>query len=200
VAGVAALAGAVALGTAGCGSAAPLTLRGDPQGYLVTLDQLPSPDFTVFQAPEAVGAGWLGQETAVSLEHDGFQSAFQVEYYREVPLDTSNGPITVTAAVARFATATGAEKAMSRLDTALDERSGATQISTGTLGDEGHAITQMATLDGVSVAQIVVVWRLDNLVNSITGQGRYGGITLDDLITVAGAQTGDETAAGSTAS
>ena len=63
-----------------------------------------------------------------------------------------------------------------------------------------QTITQMSTLDGVSVSQIVMVWRVDNLVNSITGQGRFGGITLDDLLTVAHAQTADEEQAGPTSS
>ena len=182
------LAGATRCG----GSPAPTVLRGDAEGYLLTLDQLGSPDFTVYQAPEKAGAGWLDQASAASLKRDGFQQAAQVEYYRQVPLDTSNGPISVTAAVARFAGAGGAGEAMNRLDAALDARSGAVPVSTGTVGDVGHATTQMGTLDGVSVSQIVLVWRVDNLVNSITGQGRYGGITLDDLLTVARAQTADE--------
>jgi hypothetical protein len=190
----------VAGAAAGCGSPAPGALRGAAQGYILTIDQLPSPDFTVYQAPAAVGAGWLDKEGAASLGRDGFQQAATVEYYRQVALDTSNGPITVTAAVARFAAAGGAAAAMSLLDTALDHRSGAAVVSTGPLGDGGHAITQMSTLDGVSVSQIVMVWRVDNLVNSITGQGRFGGITLDDLLTVAHAQTADEEQAGPTSS
>jgi hypothetical protein len=162
------LAAALAVAASACGSA-PGLLTGEAQGYLITLDQLPSPDFTVYQAPAAVGAGWLDAQGSAALGRDGFQQASEVEFYRQVALDTSNGPITVTAVVARFAAATGAASAMQVLDAALDQRPGATAVSTGPLGDGAHAITQMATLNGVSITQVVVVWRVDNLVDSLTG-------------------------------
>jgi hypothetical protein len=183
---------AVAALITGCGSSAPAVLRGDPAGYLISLDQLTSPDFTVYQAPGPVGAGWLDSGSATQIRQDGLAGAAEVEYYRAVWFPTSNGPITLTAAVASFATPPGAAAAMTRLDGALDARAGAIQVSTGSLGDESHAITLQATVESVPAVEIVVVWRVDNLVNSLVAQGRFGGLQLDQVLPLATTQTSNE--------
>jgi len=187
---------AVLLG--GCGSpTSPLLLRGDPRGYLLSLEQLPSPDFTVYSGAAATDAGWLDTGSAATLTRDGFQAAATVEYLRQgelVDLATSNGPITLTSAVARFASPGGAAAAVGSLASALNARAGAVPLSTGPLGDGGHAVSNSATLDSVAVVRITVVWRVANLVNSLAADGRSGGLDLDQLLPVARAQTAAEQA------
>jgi hypothetical protein len=183
-----------AMSSAACGSSPPTTLHGNLGGYLITLDQLTSPDFTVYEAVAAVGAGWLDQARSSAVRADGMVRAAEVEYYRNVSFSTSNGPITLTAAVAAFATTVGASDAMVRLDTALDARAGAVPISTGTLGDGGHATSTQATFEGVGALQVIVVWRVDNLVNSLVAEGRLGGLQLDQLLPLAAIQTASERA------
>ena len=177
----------------GCGGSVPTTtLAGDPGSYLITLVQLPSPDFTVYQAVKKVGAGWLDPGSSTALDKDGLTRAAEVEFYRDVPFSTSNGPITVTAAAAAFTTGAGATAAMIQLDAALDARPGAVPVSAGTLGDGGDAVTVQGSVDGVSAVQITVVWRVDNLVNSLVAEGRLGGLQLDQILPIATTQTANE--------
>jgi hypothetical protein len=182
--------GAVLAG--GCGSSSPPTLHGDPGTYLLTPAQLPSPDFTVYLPTAPVGAGWLDPSSSAALQRDGLVEAAQVEYYRPVPFATSNGPITLTAAAARFSGAAGAEAAMEQLDTALDARSGATPAATGPLGDAGHAVSTPGALGGVPAIEIIVVWRVENVLNSLTAEGRSGGLLLDQLLPLARTETATE--------
>jgi len=186
-----ALAAAV-LAVACCGSSTATLLGGDPAGYLITRDQLTSPDFTTYQPVVPVGAGWLDAGSAGALEKDGFERAAEVEYYRQVALGTSNGPITLTVAVALFASVPGAAAARTDLDRALDARSGAVSLSTGSLGDGGAATTVGGNLDGVPVIEISVVWRERNLVNSLVAEGRLGGLQLSQILPLAATQTAGE--------
>jgi hypothetical protein len=186
---------ALAALTGSCGGAGvTTTLDGAPGSYLITLSQLTSPDFLVYQAVAPVGAGWLDQASSTAMRKDGLVRVAEVEYYRDVSFSTSNGPITVTAAVAGFTTTVGAAAAMIRLDTALDARTGAVPVSTGPLGDGGDAITTQGTVSGVGALQIIVVWRVDNLINSLVAEGRLGGLQLDQLLPLAAAQTANERA------
>jgi len=108
--------------------------------------------------------------------------AAAVEYDRNVSFSTSNGPITLTVAVASFATTGGATAAMIRLGhrPGCPRRCGA--VSTGPLADGGHATTTQGTVEGVGALQIILVWRVDNLVNSLVAEGRLGGLQLDQLL------------------
>jgi hypothetical protein len=67
-------------------------------------------------------------------------------------------------------------------------------VSTGPLGEGGHATTTQGTVEGVGALQIVVVWRVDNLINSLVAEGRLGGLQLDQILPVAAAQTANERA------
>ena len=176
----------------GCASSGPALLSRDPRGYLIGLDQLSSPDFTVYRAAAAADAGWLDGSIAPALHRDGFTRAAEVEYYRQVPLDTSNGPITLTSAAASFSGVGGASTAMTQIDSALDGRAGAVPISAGSLGDAGHAVSLPGSLSGVAVVQIVVVWRVENVVDSLVAEGRSGGLQLDQLLPMARSQTSAE--------
>jgi hypothetical protein len=179
--------------TASCGgSTTAVMLHGDPSGYLITLGQLPSPDFTVYEAAAPVDAGWLDHDSSTAVRKDGWVRAAEVQYYRRVSYDTSNGPITVTAAVASFTSSGGAAAALTRLGAALDARSGAVPVSTGPLGDGEHAITVQGMLDGVQAVEFVMVWRVDNLLNSLVAQGRLGGLQLNQLLPLATIQTTNE--------
>jgi len=182
----------VLVGACGGSGVAPVPLGGDPASYLITRDQLTSPDFTVYQPVAAVGAGWLDPGSAAALRSDGFERAAEVEYYRQVALATSNGPITLTATVALFASVQGAAAASTDLIRALEARSGEAPLSTGSLGDGGAATTVSGTLDGVPVIEISVVWRERNLVNSMVAEGRLGGLQLGQILPLATTETAGE--------
>ena len=175
---------------AGCGGG--VTLVGDPGRHLLREDQLPSPDFTVYQPVAPAGAGWLDPGGAATIARDGFVTAAQVEYYRPIGFATSNGPITLAAAAARFTASPGAAAALTAIATALDARAGATRLTTGRLGDGGHAVGVSGTVEGVAAVEIVVVWRVDNLVDSLVAEGRLGGLQLSQLLPLATRQTADE--------
>ena len=185
---------AAAVATGGCGGSGLTTLDQDPGSYLITLGQLPSPDFTLYRPVQQVGAGWLDEGSSAAVREDGLTRAADVEYYRDVPFSTSDGPVTVAAAAAAFTTGVGATAAMIHLDGALDARPGGVPVSTGTLGDGGSAVTVRGSVAGVSAVQIIVVWRVDNLVNSLVAEGRLGGLQLDQLLPLTAAQTANERA------
>jgi hypothetical protein len=67
-------------------------------------------------------------------------------------------------------------------------------VSTGPLGDGGLATTTQGTIDGVGAIQIIVVWRVDNLIDSLVAEGRLGGLQLDQILPLAAAQTANERA------
>jgi hypothetical protein len=176
----------------GCGTSTPAMLHGNPSIYLLTPAQLPSPDFTVYLPVASVGAGWLDPRSSTAVERDGLVAAAEVEYYRPVPFAISNGPVTLTVAAARFTTPPGAAAAMGQVDAALGARPVAVPISTGPLGDGGHAFTVEGTLDGVQALEVIVVWRVENVLNSLVAEGRAGGLALAQLLPLATTQTANE--------
>jgi hypothetical protein len=193
--GPAVLAFVVAL--SGCGSAGAALATGNPTGYLITIDQLVAPDFTVSSAATHVDATTLasGDATvAAALGKDGLQTAASVEYQRAADFSTANGPLDVVATAMQFASVAGATSAYSAGVRQLDAMPGATPTSTGPLGDEAHAISVVkTTTGGLSAVEITVEWRVGNIVNILVTRGRYGGTRLDDALVLASLQTANET-------
>jgi hypothetical protein len=189
---------ALAVSIAGCSdSKTDAALHtGNPLRYLITLDQLVAPNFTVFTAAAPVMASTLagGDATAAAaLSHDGLQSAARVEFQRIESFATANGPLDVVATVERFGSIAGASSAYSAGTRRLDSRSGATPTSTGPLGDQAHAISVVKTTPaGFPAVEITIEWRIGNLVNIIVARGRYGGTRLDDVLVLAARQTANE--------
>jgi hypothetical protein len=191
---------ALTVAISGCGNADSALSTGDPVHYLLTLDQLVAPDFTVFSTARHVDAAALanGDATAAgALAKDGMQVAASVEYQRADNFSTSNGPLDVVATVARFASVAGAMSAYSTGVGQLDATPGAVAASTGPLGDQAHSISVVkSTVGGLSAVEITVEWRVGNLVNMIIARGRYGGTRLDDALILANLQTGNESGSG----
>jgi hypothetical protein len=187
---------AVGVCLAGCTSSSSGLHTGTPLGYLITVDQLVEPNFTVSTTAAVVDASALagGDATAAAaLSHDGLQSAARVEFQRAEDFSIANGPIDVVATVERFATGSGASTAYGADVRQLDGRSGATPVSTGPLGDEAHAISVVrTTAGGLSAVEIPLEWRVGNLLNIIVARGRYGGTRLDDALVLANRQTANE--------
>jgi hypothetical protein len=183
-----------------CGSDASALSTADPLHYLITIDQLVAPDFTVSTAAAHVSATSIanGDDTlAQALSWNGLQSAASVEYQRDVDFSTSNGPIDVVATVERFGSVSGASSAYSVTVRYLDAIQGAVPTSTGPLGDQAHAINVVKnTASGIAAVEVTVVWRVGNLVNLMVARGRYGGTRLDDALVLAGLQTQNESGPG----
>jgi hypothetical protein len=200
--------GACALATAAltatlsaCGNTDSRLSTGDPLHYLITIDQLITPDFTVSTAAAHVDASTLaGGDSAVAaaLAANGLESAARVEYQRADDFSTSNGPLDVVATVERFATVAGATGAYGAAVHALDAMPNATPTSTGPLGDAAHAISVVKpTAGGLPAVEITVEWRVGNLLDTIITRGRYGGTRLDDALALAGRQTANESGSSS---
>lgn len=177
-----------------CGdtSSAP-RLTGDPVHYLLTLSQMTSPDFTVeIPATSQPAAGFAsGDPTAQNqLAQAGLTNAASVTFVRKVDFPTSNGPIEVVDSVAAFTSTDGAHTWFATDNKRLDQEQGAQGTSTGALGDEAHATTQVATApDGVQAVQVTVEWRVANVVALLHVRGRYGGTRLQDALILAHRQT-----------
>lgn len=193
--GLAALAFVVAL--SGCGSAGVSLATGNPTGYLITIDQLVAPDFTVYSNATHVTANTLANgdaAVAAALGKDGLRTAASVEYQRAADFSTANGPLDVVATAMQYASVAGATSAYSAGIRQLDALPGATPTSTGPLGEEAHAISVVkTTTGGLSAVEITLEWRVGNIVNIIITRGRYGGTRLDDALVLANAQTANET-------
>ena len=191
---------APAIVLAACGTDAPALSTADSLHYLITIDQLVAPDFTVTSAARHVDATTLAAgdtALATSLDANGLQSAASVEYQRDVDFNTSNGPLDIVATVERFGATTKASNAYAATVRYLNAMTGAVPTSTGPLGDQAHAISVVKnTTAGIAAVEITVVWRVGNLVNIIVARGRYGGTRIDDALVLAGLQTKNESAAG----
>jgi hypothetical protein len=181
---------------AGCTGPSSGLYTGNPIRYLITVDQLVEPNFSVSSTAALVDASALASgdtATAAALSHDGLRSAARVEFQRAEDFSIANGPIDIVATVERFGSDAGASSAYTADVRRLDGASGATPISTGPLGDEAHAISVVKTTSGgLSAVEITIEWRVGNLINIIVARGRYGGTRLDDVLVLANRQTANE--------
>ena len=187
---------------AACGStgdSASHLLHATPAHYLLTLDQLATPDFTVVQAAHSVDLATLTGGDATlqrQVQGDGFTAAASIQFFRQVDLATSNGPIEIIATVESFQDADGAHRSYARDAQRRDATRGEVPTSTGALGDEAHADSVVMTAPGgIPVVQITVEWRVANLIDTIIVRGRYGGARLDDALLLAHRMTANANAA-----
>jgi hypothetical protein len=188
--------------TACAGNATP-AFSAPPENYLLTIDQLQSPGFLIQSAPRSLKAAQLsvvtGQNPAV-MRANGFLAGGTVEYFRDAgTLSVSNGPVDVVASAEEFATAGQASNQLRSDVAARESNPKVTPISTGQLGDQAHADTQLAVapdVDQTTVIQITLEWRMDNLLNILVVRGRYGGARLSDALALARAQIGNAVAGG----
>ena len=180
---------------AGCGqAAAPSLLRGEPSSYLLTIDELVSPDFTVDTAPHQLAvADIAGADATVAqqLGSAGYLAGAAEEFFRAAgSLADANGPVQVRDTVEEFSSTTGATAVFSGDSKRLDSAAEATAISTGALGNEAHATMLTATADaGTHAVEFTVEWRVGNLLDILVVRGRQGGTRLDDALLLAHRQT-----------
>lgn len=184
---------AVMVTLAACGGSPAPRFTADPQHYLLALNQLLSPDFTVDQRAAPVSAATLGggdSKAVLQLDTAGFAAAANVSFARDVDFPTSNGPVEVIDTVARFNGNGGAHAWFTFDAKARDAEQGEVPASVGPLGDEAHADSIIATApDGIQAVQVTLEWRVANVVVVLQARGRYGGTRLDDALTLAHAQT-----------
>ena len=192
------VAACVATIVAGCGgAAAPAALRGEPSSYLLGIDQLVSPDFSLDIAPHALTPGAIaatGGGTVAQLDAAGFLAGAGEDFFRSAgTLADANGPLQVEDAVEEFSASTGAGRAYGADVARLDAVPRATAVSTGALGDAAHATTRTAvSADGAVAVEFTVEWRVANLVDVLVVRGRNGGTRLEDALLLAHRQTVDE--------
>lgn len=190
--------GVAALLLAGCSGAgaAETHINGDPMHYLLTIDQVLTPDFMVYEGAHAVDATTIAagdQPQVERLTANGLQAAASIRFFRQVDFATSDGPIDVISTVERFATTAGATTVYQADIARHDAGAGETPISTGALGDAAHADSVVKTTDGgLQAVQITLEWRTANVVNVIVMRGRYGGSRLDDALLLAHRQATNE--------
>jgi hypothetical protein len=183
-----------ALITACAGPSSPALLRAAPASYLLGIDQLVSPDFSLDAAPHPLTAAAVaaaGGAAATQLSVAGLTGAAGEDFFRDAPvLAVLNGPAQVTDTVEEFGSAGGAATVYGPDIARLDAERGATAVSTGSLGDAAHTITRTATAaDGTVVAEITVEWRVDNLLDILVVRGREGAVRPDDALVLAHRQT-----------
>jgi hypothetical protein len=180
---------------AGCaGPITPPPHRAAPAAYLLGVDQMVSPDFSVDTAPHVLSATDIAgsdRSAAEQLTSAGLVGAAGVDLFRDVgSLALANGPVQVRDTVEEFGSADGAATVYGGDISRLDAVKGATPVSTGSLGDAAHATTTTATAaDGVMAVEITLEWRVDNLVDILVVRGRAGATRPDDALLLAHRQT-----------
>jgi hypothetical protein len=189
---------------AGCGSAISSTstarlLTGDPVRYLVQIDDLSAPGFTVAEAARATTAAEIaGSDSSLAgaLHDGGLKGAAVVRYLHAEPqLATANGPLDVISTVELLASGDGAAEAYASAVRHADAVSGAVAVSTGPLGAQAHADMLVATAsDQTQVVQFTVTFRVANAVDVLVTRGRLGGTAIADALIIAGKQAARETA------
>jgi hypothetical protein len=160
----------------GSSAPAPTLLSRPASAYLLTLDQLRTPGFTVSEGVhrvEAVPAHVVDSAT--------------VRYFREVPtLATANGPVDVRATAYRCDSVGAAQSAFATLTRQADAVPSMLPESAGVLGDEAHADQLSSTSsEGVSLVEVTVTWRTANVVRVLVVRGREGGTGLSDALVLA---------------
>jgi hypothetical protein len=189
------VAASVATIVAGCGgAAAPAVLRGEPSSYLLTIDQMVSPDFTLDTTPHALNPAEIaasGGGAAAQLSAEGFLAGAGEQFFRPTgTLADANGPLEVGDTVEEFSSQAGAAAVYGADVARLNSVPGATAVSTGALGDAAHATTRTATAaDGTVAVEFTVEWRVGNLLDALVVRGRNGGTRVDDALLLAHRQT-----------
>lgn len=188
----------VATVLAGCGGpASPVLLRAAPSTYLLGVDQMVSPDFsldvTAYPLNVADIAG-ADRTSSQRLAAAGLLAGAAEDFFRPVgSLALANGPVQIGDTVEEFRSATGAATVYSADVTRLNGVTGSVAVSTGSLGDAAHATTMTATSPGgVTVVEITVEWRVDNLLDVLVVRGREGATRPDDALILAHRQTVSE--------
>jgi hypothetical protein len=162
--------------------------------YLLGVDQLVSPDFSLDTPPHPVTVSDItGSDSAAAqqLKAGGFTSAAGEEFFRTGGnLALTNGPLQIRDTVEEFASAAGAATVYGSDISRLDAASGAVAVSTGSLGDAAHSTTRTATSPtGDVVVEITVEWRVGNLLDVLVVRGRSGATRPDDALVLAHRQT-----------
>jgi hypothetical protein len=178
------------------GATSPQLFEARPSSYLLTIDELQNAEFQTIEGPAAIGASAVGGNpaTGARLAGLGLEAAASVRFFRVVSdVSTTNGPLDVTASVARYRDVNGAAAAFALGIRQTESRAGEQPVSTGPLGDAAHA-DQVSAKDasGTILMQFTVTWRLGNLVNVVIIRGRYGGARITDALTLADAQVNNE--------
>jgi hypothetical protein len=185
----------VATAIAGCGNAAARHVsRGPAATYLLGVDQLVSPDFSLDTPPHPVTVSDVaGSNSAAAqqLRAGGFTSAAGEEFFRTGGnLALTNGPLQIRDTVEEFTAAAGAAAVYGSDISRLDAVTGAVAVSTGSLGDAAHCTTSTATTStGDIVVEITVEWRVGNLLDVLVVRGRSGATRPDDALLLAHRQT-----------
>ncbi|MBJ7610603.1 MAG: hypothetical protein JF887_14440 [Candidatus Dormibacteraeota bacterium] len=185
---------------AGCGdsTSGPSTLRRPPSSYLLTVDQLVAPNFTIDAAAHPLSAADIAagdQARATQLATSGLIAGAGEDFFRPAAnIALANGPVQIGDTVEQFATAAGAITVFAGDVTRLDAVPGARAVSTGGIGDAAHATTRLVTVpgSGVHLIEISVEWRVDNLIDLLVVRGRDGGTRADDALFLAHRQTATE--------
>ena len=173
------------------------TLTGSIVSWAAGIDDAPSAGFRVVDAPHTVGAGAaaLGDgDLASHFGADGFVDAAASHLFREVPsLETANGPVDLLSTVVRFRTVDGARNAFSQVVVYVDHLPSSAPTSAGPLGDDAHAVTEIATAEGgVEAVQVTLVWRVADVVTVLRIRGRLGATGVGDALVTAHRLAGRE--------
>ena len=185
------MAAVVAAGAVRRGRAPPL-LRGEPSAYLLTIDQLVSPDFTLDPPRTADGADIAAAATRRRRGCSAGWSAAAEEFFRAAAsLADANGPLQVRDTVEEFASARGAAAVLQRRrrprSTPLPVPRRLHRARSATPPTPPRAPPPPPT--GRVVVEITVEWRVDNLLDVLVVRGRDGGTRLDDALLLAHRQT-----------
>lgn len=164
-----------ACGSGGSPSPTPSFFSRAASAYLLTLDELRTPGFTVSEAAHDDPGLACPASTA--------------RYFRTVPeLATSNGPLDVRTTVLGCGSVRSAATAYAALVARADAVKGETAESAGVLGDVAHADSLQTTGDGVGLVEVTVTWRTANLVSVLVVRERDAGSGLADALILAHAQ------------
>lgn len=183
---------------AGCGSVVPSTLHAPATTYLLTLDQLVAPDFTIDTSAHALSineAAAGDTARAAQLATAGFSSGAAVDFFRNAAnIAIVNGPVQIGDTVEEFGSAAATAMQYGADIARLDAVAGAVAVSPGSLGDAAHATTRALTDagSGVRLIEITVEWRVVNLLDILVVRGRDGGTRPDDALLLAHQQTAIE--------
>ena len=168
----------------------PSLLTKPASTYLLTLDELRVPGFTVDEPAHTLGydsASAGDPQLSTALHAAALQDAATTRFFRDVSeLGTANGFIDVRSTVLRFPATGAAHRAYLAETRHTDAVPGIVAESTDALGDEAHAGQLTVTSpDGVQLIEVTVVVRNANLVELLIVRGRLGGTSLADALTLA---------------
>lgn len=174
----------------GCAVISGGLVKAPVRDLVLTVAEIPYPGFVVEHGAATAGyynnARVAGTDKILldELRKAGRDSGYEADFDRDASPVAAIGPVVIESSASTYSTAMGAVAGL-KLVYQQTVASGASAISTGTIGQQTFGFTSTKPLDGTTYEAFVVAWREDNVVAGIEIEGNAATLDVQYATTLA---------------